>query len=207
MSSIGEAGDLDAESMRLLRTFDICTDQYEIDNPATEPQTEKQKYEKVYAGPVLESLQPFIDKLDPETGEWQIPEEEITKRLDLRKKRIFTIDPATAKDLDDALSIEKINDSVYEIGVHIADVTYFVQYGSEVDKAAQLRCTSTYFVHKVYPMLPKLLCEKLCSLNPNVDRLAYSVFFRMDRNTGKLVEDFKPVFKRSIIRSCAQWDY
>ena len=56
-------------------------------------------------------------------------------------------------------------------------------------------------------MLPKLLCEKLCSLNPGVDRLAYSVFFRMERSTGKLVEDFKPVFKRSIIRSCAKWDY
>ena len=131
----------------------------------------------------------------------------IAKRLDLRKKRIFTIDPITAKDLDDALSIEKISDDVYEVGVHIADVSYFVQHGSEVDKAAQLRCTSTYFVHKVFPMLPKLLCEKLCSLNPNVDRLAYSVFFRMDRKSGKLVEDFKPVFKRSVIRSCAKWDY
>ena len=125
----------------------------------------------------------------------------------MRNKRIFTIDPITAKDLDDALSIEKISDEIYEVGVHISDVSYFIQQGSEVDKAAQLRCTSTYFVHKVFPMLPKLLCEKLCSLNPTVDRLAYSVFFRMHRTTGKLVEDFKPVFKRSIIRSCAKWDY
>ena len=207
LSSIGEAGDLEAESMRLLRTFDIYTDQYEIDSPATVAQTEKQMYDKAYAGPILDALQPFIDKLDPQTCEWPIPEEEIAKRLDLRQKRVFTIDPITAKDLDDALSIDEISDDVYEIGVHIADVSFFVTHGSELDKAAQLRCTSTYFVHKVYPMLPKLLCEKLCSLNPGVDRLAYSVFFRMERSTGKLVEDFKPVFKRSIVRSCAKWDY
>jgi exoribonuclease R len=64
--------------------------------------------------------------LSKETGEWIIPEEEIAKRVDLRKRRIFTIDPLTAKDLDDALSIERINGSIYEIGVHIADVSYFV---------------------------------------------------------------------------------
>ena len=89
-----------------------------------------------------------------------------------------------AKDLDDALSIEKVQDSIYEIGVHIADVSYFVQQGSDLDKEALKRATSTYFVHKVYPMLPRLLCEKLCSLNPNVDRLTYSIFFRIDIGTG-----------------------
>jgi DIS3-like exonuclease 2 len=108
----------------------------------------------------------------------------------LRSKRIFTIDPVTAKDLDDALSIEKINDTIYEIGVHIADVSYFVQQGTELDKEAQLRCTSVYFVHKVYPMLPRLLCERLCSLNPNVDRLAYSIFFRMDIRNGEIDRSF-----------------
>lgn len=177
MSSIGEAGDLEAESMRLLRTFDIYTDPYEKEAPAHLSQFKA--YEQAYSGPILESLQPYINQLDPEACEWPIPESEIAKRLDLRNKRVFTIDPITAKDLDDALSIEKIEEDIYEIGVHIADVSFFVPHGSEVDKAAQLRCTSTYFVHKVYPMLPKLLCEKLCSLNPGVDRLAYSVFFRM----------------------------
>ena len=83
-------------------------------------------YEKAYLGPVLESLKTFIDQLDPQTCEWPIPEEELAKRLDLRKKRIFTIDPITAKDLDDAISIDKITDDIYEIGVHIADVSYFV---------------------------------------------------------------------------------
>jgi exoribonuclease R len=112
--------------------------------------------------------------------------------MDLRKKRIFTIDPLTAKDLDDALSIDKITDKIYEIGVHIADVSYFVQQGTELDREAQLRCTSVYFVHKVYPMLPRLLCERLCSLNPQVDRLSYSIFFRMDITTGEVDKTFMP---------------
>jgi exoribonuclease R len=74
--------------------------------------------------------------IDPVTQEWKIPQSEIDKRLDLRSKRIFTIDPITAKDLDDALSIEKISDTIFEIGVHIADVSYFVTQGSELDKEA-----------------------------------------------------------------------
>lgn len=75
---------------------------------------------------VHECLKVFTKDLDEVTGEWKIPQEELSQRVDLRKKRIFTIDPLTAKDLDDALSIEKISDTIYEIGVHIADVSYFV---------------------------------------------------------------------------------
>jgi DIS3-like exonuclease 2 len=167
---IGEAGNLKAESMRLLKTHDICTEQYEVEGS---DQTI-----------VHECLKVFSNDIDPNTKEWKIPQKEIDARLDLRKKRIFTIDPITARDLDDALSIEKISDKIYEIGVHIADVSYFVQQGSDLDKEALKRATSTYFVHKVYPMLPRLLCEQLCSLNPNVDRLTYSIFFRMDIGTG-----------------------
>jgi exoribonuclease R len=85
---------------------------------------------------VHENLKVFSKDIDETTGEWTIPEEEFKQRLDLRKMRIFTIDPITAKDLDDALSIEKITDEMYEIGVHIADVSYFVQQGSELDKEA-----------------------------------------------------------------------
>ena len=125
----------------------------------------------------------------------------------MRSKRIFTIDPLTARDLDDALSIEKINDSIFEIGVHIADVSYFVQQGSDLDKEALKRGTSTYFVHKVWPMLPRLLCEKLCSLNPNVERLTYSIFFRMDLSNGSLLEDFEPRIERSVINSCSKLSY
>lgn len=191
---IGEAGNLEAESMRLLRTHDICTEAYE--NEDQEPTAN-----------VHECLRMFLDDIDPETKEWKIPQSEIEKRLDLRQRRIFTIDPATAKDLDDALSIEKISSTICEIGVHIADVSYFVQQGTELDKEAQKRCTSTYFVHKVFPMLPRLLCERLCSLNPKVDRLAYSVFFRMDMRKGQLDASFEPKMVRSVIRTCAKWNY
>lgn len=137
---------------------------------------------------------------DPDK-EWQIPPEETKKRVDLRSKRIFTIDPITAKDLDDALSVDKISEGVYEIGVHIADVSFFVEENSQLDTEARLRCTSVYFVHEVIPMLPRLLCERLCSLNPAVDRLSYSVFFRM-REDGTLVEDFKPVYQRTVELIC-----
>ena len=194
LSSIGEAGNLEAESLRILKQHDIWSDEYET--------TGQKISEKVH-----ESLRVFTKDLDPVSGEWKIPADEITKRVDLRKKRIFTIDPLTAKDLDDALSIEQINDTIYEIGVHIADVSYFVQQGTELDKEAQLRCTSVYFVHKMYPMLPRLLCERLCSLNPNVDRLAYTIFFRMDIRNGEVDTSFTPKIVRSVINSCAKWNY
>ena len=149
----------------------------------------------------------FSKDIDPETKEWVIPQSEIDKRLDLRQKRIFTIDPITAKDLDDALSIDKISEKIYEIGVHIADVSFFVKQGTDLDREAVKRCTSTYLVHRVYPMLPRLLCERLCSLNPKVDRLAYSIFFRMNIETGQLEEKSKPRIARSVIRTCAKWNY
>lgn len=103
--------------------------------------------------------------------------EERQKRLDLTKEYICTVDPVTARDLDDALSINEVEKDIFEIGVHIADVSHFVESESEIDKEAILRTTSVYLVHKVLPMLPRLLCEKLCSLNRNVERLAFSVFF------------------------------
>lgn len=74
-----------------------------------------------------ECLRKFTENIDPNSKEWIIPKDEIAKRLDLRQKRIFTIDPITAQDLDDALSIDKIDENIYEIGVHIADVSYFVE--------------------------------------------------------------------------------
>lgn len=91
---------------------DVWSDEYE---------TQGQINDKVH-----ESLRVFTKDIDDKSCEWKIPEEEIKKRRDLRSKRIFTIDPLTAKDLDDALSIERISENIYEIGVHIADVSYFV---------------------------------------------------------------------------------
>lgn len=111
---------------------------------------------------------------------WEIPDSEIEKRRDLRHELVFTIDPSTAKDLDDAVHFKVLEDGFYEVGVHIADVGYFLKRGSALDQEALQHGTSTYLVDKTYAMLPSLLCEELCSLNPNVDRLAFSVIWKLD---------------------------
>jgi protein SSD1 len=92
------------------------------------------------------------------------------RRRDFRNKRIFTIDPATAKDLDDALHVEKISEDEFEVGVHIADVTHFVDISSSLDTSAFQRATSVYLCDRVIPMFPFQLSEEKCSLNPNEDR-------------------------------------
>ena len=97
------------------------------------------------------------------------------RKGDLRSTRIFTIDPPTARDLDDALHIKRINGNTFEIGVHI-DVSYFVEPGRAMDVEARQRATTVYLVSRALPMLPRLLSNGLCSLNPNVDRLAYPSF-------------------------------
>jgi DIS3-like exonuclease 2 len=139
---------------------------------------------------------------------WVIPEYEILKRKDLRNSRIFTIDPPNAKDLDDALHITPLNDGTdrYELGVHIADVAHFLQPGTSLDEEAQKRSTSVYLVQKVIPMLPSILCEQLCSLNPNVDRLAFSCIWIMNSD-GTIDENTKPWFGKTVINSCAKLDY
>lgn len=122
---------------------------------------------------------------------WQIPAGEIAKRRDLRSTRVFTIDPVTAKgkrqeqvrlraksqahggswiDLDDALHIKRLDDGNFEVGVHIADVSYFVKPHTPLDTEARERGSSTYLVDRVIPMLPKVLCEDVCSLNPGEDK-------------------------------------
>lgn len=101
---------------------------------------------------------------------WTIPESEYAKRRDLRSARVFSIDPITAKDLDDALHIKEVSDDLLEVGVHIADVSYFLKKNTVLDTEARERGTSTYLVDSVIPMLPSLLCEELCSLNPGVER-------------------------------------
>jgi protein SSD1 len=101
---------------------------------------------------------------------WSISEDELKKRYDLRSECIFSIDPKTAKDLDDALHIKKLDDGHFEVGVHIADVSHFLERNSPLDNEAKERGTSTYLVDSVIPMLPPVLCEELCSLNPGVDR-------------------------------------
>ncbi len=108
-----------------------------------------------------------------------IGSEEMKGRKDFRKRFTFTIDPADAKDFDDALSIERLSNGNYEIGVHIADVSYYVTPGSIVDKEARDRGTSVYLVDRTVPMLPEKLCNKLCSLRPDEDKLVFSTVFEM----------------------------
>ncbi|KAJ3101714.1 DIS3-like exonuclease 2 [Phlyctochytrium planicorne] len=135
---------------------------------------------------------------------WSIPESELAKRRDFRDTVIFSVDPATARDLDDALSVVEKDDGNFEVGVHIADVSHFVEVGTALDKEALSRATTVYLVQKAIPMLPRLLCEELCSLNPGVDRLAFSVLFTMSPDGVVLSE---PWFGRSVIRSCAKLSY
>ena len=112
----------------------------------------------------------------------EITAEEIAKREDFRNVLTFTCDPADAKDFDDALSIRKAASGLWEVGVHIADVTHYVEEGSIIDKEALNRATSVYLVDRTIPMLPEKLCNNLCSLRPDEDKLAYSVIFELDED-------------------------
>lgn len=111
-----------------------------------------------------------------------ITPEEIARREDFRPVTTFTIDPADAKDFDDALSIRPAGKGLWEIGVHIADVTHYVKEGSVIDKEARKRSTSIYLVDRTIPMLPERLCNFLCSLRPNEDKLSFSAIFTMNEN-------------------------
>ncbi len=132
-----------------------------------------------------------------------IPADEIKKRLDYRQVLTFTIDPADAKDFDDALSFKKISEDLYEIGVHIADVTYYVKEGTLLDKEAYKRATSVYLVDRVVPMLPERLSNELCSLNPHTDKLTFSVIFRM--NSDARVLSYR--IEKTVINSDRRFNY
>ncbi|XP_005804662.1 DIS3-like exonuclease 2 [Xiphophorus maculatus] len=165
-----------------------------------EPETEGIMIE--YNVDFSEFPQEVLDCL-PKTLPWTIPPEEIEKRRDLRKECIFTIDPATARDLDDALSCKQLPDGNFEVGVHIADVSYFVKEGTSLDNMASQRATSVYLVQMVVPMLPRLLCEELCSLNPLTDRLTFSVIWKLTPE-GKILDEW---FGRSVMHSCVKLSY
>jgi ribonuclease R len=110
----------------------------------------------------------------------KISREEIKKRKDFRKITTFTIDPADAKDFDDALSLRKLQNGNLEVGVHIADVTHYIQPKSVLDEEAYERGTSVYLVDRVVPMLPERLSNLICSLRPDEDKLCYSAVFEID---------------------------
>lgn len=126
----------------------------------------------------------------------ELDSEEVDRRIDLRGEPIFTIDSADTKDIDDAVSITKVNDG-YKLGVHIADVSHYVKKGSKIDEEAFWRGTSIYYADRVVPMLPKQLSNGICSLNPNVDRLAFSCL--MEISADGLLKSYR--FEKTVIRS------
>ncbi|EDQ90877.1 uncharacterized protein MONBRDRAFT_15826 [Monosiga brevicollis MX1] len=175
---LGQAGTIDAETQAILMEYKIPFEDF--------------KPHVLKCLPKVDEKHPFV-----------IPDDEIAKRRDLRDVRIFTIDPSTARDLDDALHCTQLPDGNFEMGVHIADVSYFVEPNTPLDEEAEFRATSTYLVQSVYPMLPRLLCEGLCSLNPDEDRLAFSVIWVLDPEGNRK----STWFGRTVIRSRCKLAY
>ncbi|MEI5985786.1 MULTISPECIES: ribonuclease R [Sphingobacterium] len=132
-----------------------------------------------------------------------ISQEEISKRQDFRNTTTFTIDPADAKDFDDAISFKKLENGNYEVGVHIADVSHYVIPDSQLDKEAFERGTSVYLVDRVIPMLPERLSNNLCSLRPNEDKLCFSAVFELDERANVLDQ----WFGRTVIHSDRRFSY
>ncbi len=170
---LGKVGENDAEMNAILAEFGL---------PYTYPAAVEQAAERLEVG---------------------ITPEEIASREDFRGITTFTIDPDDAKDFDDALSIRPLSDGLWEVGVHIADVSHYVTEGSVIDKEAFKRATSIYLVDRTIPMLPERLCNFLCSLRPGEDKLAYSVIFTM--NDKAEVKNFR--IARTVINSNRRFCY
>jgi len=132
-----------------------------------------------------------------------ITPEDYAEREDFREITTFTIDPKDAKDFDDALSIRPLKPGLWEVGVHIADVTHYVKEGSCIDKEAEKRATSVYLVDRTIPMLPERLCNLLCSLRPNEEKLAYSAIFEMNDKA----EVKKSRIVKTVIKSDRRFTY
>jgi ribonuclease R len=154
------------------------------------------KYElsEEFPADVLNQAEQISDVITPD---------ELEGRLDLRSKTIVTIDGEDAKDLDDAVSVEKQPDGSYLLGVHIADLSYYVKEGTPLDLEARNRGCSVYLVDRVLPMLPPKLSNGICSLNPNVDRLTMSVIIQIDRNGKVLNYNITP----SVIKTVERMTY
>lgn len=147
----------------------------------------------------------FTDKVEKAAAKIPtgISKEEIGRRRDFRKVTTFTIDPADAKDFDDALSLRRLDKGLWEVGVHIADVTHYIEPGTILDDEAERRGTSVYLVDRVVPMLPEKLSNEVCSLGPGLDKLTYSTVFVMD-DEANVKEQW---FGRTIINSDRRFSY
>ncbi len=144
------------------------------------------------------AVEKAADKIDA-----GITPEVVAEREDMRGVVTFTIDPRDAKDFDDALSVRRMPGCNYEVGVHIADVTHYVKPDSIIDREARERATSVYLVDRVVPMLPEHLCNGICSLRPDEDKLAFSVIFEMD-DQGRVLDSR---IRRTVIRSVRRFTY
>lgn len=145
-----------------------------------------------------QEVEDFADKIDT-----RIHKSEIKKRRDMRKTLTFTIDPKDAKDFDDALSFEKLENGNYQIGIHIADVSHYVQPGNILDEEAYERGTSIYLVDRVVPMLPEILSNKACSLRPDEEKFTFSAVFELDQK-GNVLDQW---FGRTTTLSNARFAY
>ncbi|KAG6334146.1 hypothetical protein ID866_4934 [Astraeus odoratus] len=174
VEELGPIGDIEVETSALLKDCNFPTEEF--------------------TDSVLKCLPPTP---------WTIPEREYEVRRDLREERVFTIDPPDAKDMDDALSIKVNDDGTYDVGVHVADVSYFVKPNTALDRDARKRATTVYLVQRTVPMLPPTLSEEVCSLACGVERLAFSTIFTMSKD-GKVLNKW---FGKSIIKSAAKLSY
>ena len=147
----------------------------------------------------------FPKEVEKEAGKIpvKIGKDEIKKRRDFRKVFTITIDPADAKDFDDAISLQKMANGHWEVGVHIADVSHYVRPGSAIDHEALERGTSVYLVDRTIPMLPEKLCNNVCSLRPDEEKLTFSVVFEMD-DDAKIYDRW---IGKTIIKSCRRYTY
>ena len=170
---LGEAGENNAEIHAILAEFGL---------PYKYPSSVETAANKIEAG---------------------ITDEEVAKSMDMRDVLTFTIDPADAKDFDDALSFRVLPNGRYEVGVHIADVTHYVKPDGIIDKEAQKRATSVYLVDRVVPMLPEHLCNGICSLRPDEEKLAFSVIFEMDAQARV----YNSMIARTVIKSNRRFSY
>ena len=135
--------------------------------------------------------------------EVRIKKEEVRRRRDYREVFTITIDPQDAKDFDDAISLRKLSNGRWEVGVHIADVSYYVRPGSAIDEEAYQRGTSVYLVDRTIPMLPEKLCNNVCSLRPDEEKLTFSVVFEMDDEATILSH----WIGKTVIKSCRRYTY
>lgn len=170
---LGAAGENNAEIHAILAEFGL---------PYKYPATVEKAADKIDAG---------------------ITDDEVAKRIDMRDTLTFTIDPADAKDFDDALSFKRLDNGRFEVGVHIADVTHYVKPDTIIDREAEKRATSVYLVDRVVPMLPEHLCNGICSLRPDEEKLAFSVIFEMDAQA----KIYSSKIARTVIKSNRRFSY